>query len=406
MKFYNLFIAVLLMSLSVFADSLDCEGEDCEVQTCNAEIDTEYYCALSAQLGNYCENYVVVMETRADARILVKAKIVDSCVDCPTYHVDLSEKAFTTLTDGGEGQSDIIWGIYSSEGDLVRGPFYNVVDDVANSYELSNSSFIAAFKVLAGRIAANNISYGTFNITRGKNTVIRKVEEQPTQAPEAEPEAEQEAEQEDEPENQPEEEQQIEAEIELDENEEQEIADDATKEIPLSEVQNADQTDVQADNDINFDGENPDTISYDIKSSDDINTPKGNDGNYENAVILNESSSSVPVEDFRQPDVAENDDSQTGSGAAVSVLAISCVGAGAGLLFLKKKNPTKYDELKKKFPEAFSNVKRRASGAKNSKTNANQTLPTTNNYMPADTIEEDEVPRITVYDNQDPYHRN
>jgi len=352
MKFFDLFIAVLLLSLSVFAQDED--------QTCNATIDTEYYCALSSKIGNYCDNYVVVMETRADAKILVKAKVVDSCSSCSTYRVNLSKQAYTTLTEESEGKSDIIWAIYSKEGDLVRGPFYNAVDEVAQSYNLSNNSFIAAFKVLAGRIAANDISYGTFNITRGKNTVIRKTEEEATQAPEQ--------------------------------------GDDESKEVPIEDLKTEVDADVPADDIeiVDFDGENQDTITYDVNTGSDINTPKNKIVNAEDAVIV-DSSSGAPV-------ASEIAGSQGNSGATLGVVtALSCLGAGGfGLLFLKKKNPSKYDELKKKFPEAFSSLKRSTS----KKSKGGVTLPTTNDYMPNDTIEEEEIPRITVYDNEDPYHRN
>jgi len=310
------------------------------------------------------------METRANAKILVKAKVVDSCSSCSTYRVNLSKQAFATLTEDSEGNSDIIWGIYSKEGDLLRGPFYNAVDEVAQSYNLSNNSFIAAFKVLAGRIAANDISYGTFNITRGQNTIIRKTEEA-TQAPE-----------------------------EVDEQGDDEQVDDENKEIPISDLQTQVDEDVPADGEtINYDGENQDTITYDENTGSDMNTPKNKiiDGN--EAVIVDSSST-----DQVQPALEEVDDTQGNTGATVGVVtALSCLGAGGvGLLFLKKKNPTKYDELKKKFPEAFSTLKRSAS----KKSNGSVTLPTTNNYMPTDTIEEDEIPRITVYDSEDPYHRN
>ncbi|ORX46418.1 hypothetical protein BCR36DRAFT_585237 [Piromyces finnis] len=381
MKFFNLFIAVLLLSLSVFADSLDCEGDDCQVQTCNVDIDTEYYCAISSEIGSYCNNYVVVMETKANAKVLVKAKIVDYCKSCTTYHVSLSRKAYTTLTEDSEGRSDIIWGIYSESGNLVKGPFYNNVDAIAESYNLSNNSFIAAFKVLAGRIAANNSSYGTFNVTRGKNTFIKKTSTdaaQPTTAPE-----------------------------ETNNNDNQNTNNEESIEVPISQVQSQEgEVDMDTKN-LEFDGESPDTITYGTDAGSDFGSPKSNNANYDETIVLNQPS--TEGENVAQANLVEGDDSSS-SGAALSVLAISCIGAGgAGLLLLKKKNPTKYDELKKKFPEAFNSVKRRASSiGRSKKSNENQsvTLPTTNNYMQTTTIEEDEIPRIPVYDNQDPLHRN
>ncbi|OUM64884.1 hypothetical protein PIROE2DRAFT_20418 [Piromyces sp. E2] len=353
MKFFNLFISVLLLSVGIFAQD----------QTCQAEIDTEYYCALSTQLGSFCENYVVVMETRANAKNLVRVKVVDSCVDCPTYHVDLSKKAYTTLAEESSGQSDIIWGIYSDSGELIRGPFYNDVTEIAESYGLSENSFIAAFKVLAGRIAANGSSSGTFNITRGPNTIIKKTtvtNSQPTQGTEGE----------------------------------------QNNEVPLTEISASPENQVEGEAQ-NFDVENNDTINYDANAGSDMGK-LNNDNDYSEPIVINQSPDSVPVN--------ETDDSKSGSSTVGAIAALSCFGAsGVGLVFLKKKNPSKYDELKKKFPEAFSNVKRRASNLRRSKSNGNEakvTLPTTNNYMPTDNIEDEEVPRITVYDAQDPLHRN
>jgi len=363
MKFFNLFIAVLLFSVCAFAQ---------ENPTCEAPIDTDFYCALSTELGTFCEDYVVVMETRANAKTLVRAKIVDSCTDCSTYHVDLSKEAFTTLTEGSEGQSDIIWAIFSADGELKRGPFYNVVDEVAESYGLTENSFVAAFKVLASRIAANGSSSGSFNVTRGQNTIIRKTA---TAEPEATP-----------------------------------AVDGETVEVPISDIKAPVSEEVQADGEnAELDGGNDDTIVYDENTGADVNAPKNNNQDYDDVIVMHHLKSSS-VEDYREADGLETDDTQSGS--PVGALAVlSCLGAsGVGLVFLKKKNPTKYDELKKKFPEAFSSVKRRASELRRSVSNGKQskvTLPSnTNNYMPADNIEDEEIPRITVYDNQDSAKRN
>lgn len=348
MKFFNLFITVLLFSVCAFAQ---------ESLACQAPIDTEYYCALSSELGSFCEDYIVVMETRANAKNLVRAKVVDSCSNCSTYHVDLSKEAFTTLTEGTEGQSDIIWAIFSADGELKRGPFYNVINEVAESYGLTENSFVAAFKVLASRIAANGSTSGTFNITRGKNTVVRKTKDQS--------------------------------------NAEGEAVEFAIDDLESNE----------------FDANNNDSIIYDSNTGSDINKPKNNNQNYDDVIVMNHlKSSSAPVEDYREADGLETDDSQSAGSAVGVAAALSCLGAsGIGLIFLKKKNPTKYEELKKKFPEAFTSVKRRASELRRSVSNGKKnkdTLPTnTNDYMPANNIEEEEVPRIAVYDNQDSSNR-
>jgi len=79
---------------------------------------------------------------------------------------------------------------------------------------------------------------------------------------------------------------------------------------------------------------------------------------------------------------------------------------------MKKKNPNRYEDLKKSFPDAFTHVKsgitRRATSVKNgikrsvSKMRGrepNTSLPSHDTYMPADTIGEDGLPRISLYDN-------
>jgi len=271
--------------------------------------------------------------------------------------------------------SDIIWAIFSSDGELKRGPFYNDIVEVAESYGLSENSFLAAFKVLAGKIAGNGSSSGTFNITRGKNTIIRNTDVEEETQPIIE-----------------------ELEEQLNEGEE------GVVEVPISDLKNQVE-DVQADGETqNFDNGNDDTIVYDTQTGSDINEPKNNDQDYDNVIVMHHlQAGTAPV--------TESDDTESAGSAVGVVAALSCLGAsGVGLVFLKKKNPTKYEELKKKFPEAFTSVKRRASDLRRSVSNGKQnkvTLPTTTtNYMPADNIEDEEIPRITVYDNQDPKHQN
>lgn len=55
----------------------------------------------------------------------------------------------------------------------------------------------------------------------------------------------------------------------------------------------------------------------------------------------------------------KNDEKSNYTVGVITAVGGSVLGAaGVGLLFMKKRNPTQYEDLKQKFPEAFSNVKR------------------------------------------------
>jgi len=432
MLFYNIFISFLLLSASVFASNkmtyFGCPDE-CEAQanpSCGVKIDTDYFCALSSSFGNYCGNYVVVMETRAKAKYLVRAKVVDSCTSCPTYHVDLSKKAFTSLTAASVGKSDIIWAVYSGSGELIRGPFYNTVSEVASSYGLSNSSFVAAFKVVAQKIAANGAATGIFSVSRGENTSVKKTSVLVTKKKvitddlkvakttsarkkvittiikktKAQTEAPSRTASSSEPT----------ADTNNDANEEVSVS-DITSNTPTEE--NNEQQNNDEDQGNGYDGATPDTITYDDQISSNINPPKQNTDLYNDPVVVNNIDSG---DNDRGAAVNENEDGGNHTGATVGVITAvcgTCVGAGGiGLFLMKKRNPSKYDELKKKFPDAFGQVKSRTSTIRKnisrslSKINNNKS-PSKKQYMPTSTIEDDEEPpRIAIYDNENPIQHN
>jgi len=444
-------ISVLLLTVTVFASNkmtfYGCPDE-CETQknpSCGKEIDTEYFAALSTKMGkDYCDKYVVVMETKADAKKLVRAKIVDSCSDCPTYHVDLSKKAFTTLTDESVGKSEIIWGIYDRSGSLIKGPYYNSVSKVASSYNLSSSSFISAFKVAARKIASNGSSSGVFSISResggndnentNKKTTSRKVITTSKKVTSVT--------------------------TRISTTTVQKVTTTTTNEkkvittiIYKKPTTSTTKTTAPSPSNTSGNNDNNDNSSKDNStgsdSSDNITPPvnehipdivdndKSNDTNNDlptenttpsdSPVIINENNtpsespdiinqqpvSSDPIVDSNNREVPidneiyEEEGGNTGATVGV-ITALTCLGAGgAGLAFMKKKNPNKYEELKKSFPEAFTHVK---NGLKRSVTkmrgghNNNVTLPSHNTYMPTDTIDDDGYPRIPVYDNQ-PSHQ-
>jgi len=402
MLFNKILISVLLLTVSVLASNkmtfYGCPDE-CEAQerpSCGKEIDTEFFAALSTKIGNFCDKYVVVMETKSNADKLVRAKIVDSCSSCPTYHVDLSKKAFTTLTSATVGKSEIIWGIYDRSGSLVKGPYYNSVSKVASSYGLSSSSFISAFKVAAGKLASNGSSSGIFSISRGgegsgsndngktKNTTTKKIISVTTRITTTS----------------------VQQKTTVTNNENKAGATNADQK-PTATTNKDDNNSSSSNN-----GQNQDTIVYDETVGSDIYSQSHNIIPSKSPVIYKPTSvSSGPNEIPIESEIYEEGGN---TGATVGVItAVTCIGAGGvGLLFMKKKNPNKYEELKKSFPEAFTHVKsgitRRASSVKNGLKRSvtkmrgrqtNTTLPSHDTYMPADTIGEDGLPRISLYDN-------
>jgi len=91
----------------------------------------------------------------------------------------------------------------------------------------------------------------------------------------------------------------------------------------------------------------------------------------------------------------DNKDNENKLGTTIGILAVSggAIGAaGAGLFLLKKKNPSTYEGLKQKFPDAFATVKRSLSR----KSNYDRSLPRVNNY---ERNEEN-----TRFINKDSYH--
>jgi len=430
MLIYNIFISVLLLSASVLASNkmtfYGCP-EECEKQedpSCGGEIDTDYFCALSTKLGkSYCDNYVVVMETRAKAKKIVKAKIVDSCSSCPTYHVDLSKVAFTTLTDATVGVSEIIWGIYNKAGDLITGPYYNSLSEISSSYDLSENSFIAAFKVAAGKLVASGSNSGDFKVTRGENTsikkttttttkktttttttrttstaqrkvittVIKKTKTQsvvPTQVSN-----------DDVPSNSDQ------TSSSSTENNTSSSSDNTNDAVPVSEIVSSkdNENDSEIQN-VQIDSATPDTIVYDIDDASNISAPKQNTESYENPGVINTANLS-PSDNSRSPAITEDEDTGNNNGVTAGLITAVCgtcafAGGGVGLFLMKKNNPKKFNELKRRTTTIKANISRSLSKIGGSNKTKNQ-------YMPANTIENDEeMARIPIYDNQNPAYHN
>jgi len=124
------------------------------------------FAALSTKLphyDDYCGHYAVYLRVDGGSVKLGRATVVDSCSSCSKYHLDLSKKAFTKLTDEHKGTSKVIWGIYSKKGEKLAGPFYNSVSSAAEKFKMSSDSFIASFNANAKKLASSGSSTLTFS---------------------------------------------------------------------------------------------------------------------------------------------------------------------------------------------------------------------------------------------------
>jgi len=418
---YNILISFLLFTATVFcSNKMTFYGcpEECHTQenpSCGNGINTDYFAALSTSIGDFCDKYVVVMETKSNAKKLVRAKVVDTCSSCPTYHVDLSKKAFTTLTEAKVGKSEIIWGIYDGSGKLVKGPFYNSVNNVASSYGLSSSSFVSAFKIAAGKLASNGSSSGNFSISREsadsgnteetKKTTSKKVISVTTKITTTAVEKKT----------------KVITTVIVKKPASTPAPSDNTQEVPANNNtaapsnnnnndNNNQSTPTNTDNSATaLDGGNNDSVVVDANAGSNVGSPTVNNSPSKSPIVINSSDNADNNSD--EVHIGEIDEDREGggnTGATVGVLtAITCIGAGgAGLMFMKKRNPNKYDELKKRFPEALSrsattvkNGLKRSVTKMRGRSSDNVTLPSHNTYMPADTIGDDGLPRISLYDN-------
>jgi len=260
---------------------------------------TQYFAALSTDFNyrKYCGDYVVLMLTNG-SKNMVKAEIVDSCGSCEKYHVDLSNLAFSALeTDKHKGVGNIIWAIYSSSGKRLDGPYENNARNAAKKHKLPTSrSFIDAFDINAKKLASSSHN------TRKFDSSLGFAEKKPTTTTKA--------------------------------------AITTTKAaLEVTEVASLNTTTEQIPENKTLPNVNPIPVPKPEKSEEGIEiheaVKEGNEGE-----IKNDEKSNYTV-------------------GVITAVGGSVLGAaGVGLLFMKKKNPTQYEDLKQKFPEAFSNVKR------------------------------------------------
>jgi len=125
---------------------------------------TRYFCALSTHLDHYkdyCGKRVVLMLTDG-SKNMINVQVVDSCSSCPQYHVDLSSYSFETLLPLRKGEADCIWGVFDDDGTKLAGPIYKSVSKAAEHFGMSGDSFVDAFIANAKKMARSGSHVGTF----------------------------------------------------------------------------------------------------------------------------------------------------------------------------------------------------------------------------------------------------
>jgi len=329
MKFFNLILLFACLLSFVFADAENYEityygcPDECETQegpACDEHMELgkhDYFAALSTEyeFEQYCKKYVVVMLTNGKPK-MIKAKIVDSCGDCSKYHVDLSESAFTALTKKSDGVANIVWGVFSSDGKHLAGPYENKAKQAAEKFKMSKDSFIDAFIENGKKLAASSSHERNFDASSSshKTTTTTKTITTTT----------------------------------------------TTTTVTATDV-------------------NATTAIPEQTTSVVVETPKTTPEQPQNEVIK---------EAINEGEGNTDEEKTDYTAGIIGGIGGTLTATGIGLLFLKKKNPSKYEDLKQKFPETFTTVKRGISrGATQlkrkmtKKTPKQPTLPTNNQYV-------------------------
>ncbi|ORX81967.1 hypothetical protein BCR32DRAFT_292939 [Anaeromyces robustus] len=362
--------------------------------------DTDYYAAVGTLYDSkLCGSYAVVMGVERDSKHdgkydgkMVKVKIMDSCRECKDSHIDLSRDAFAYIRDHNKGELKIIWLAATSDGDVKRDVIYpsEVTEEFAKKvYGMSKSQFVSAFKKQALRMIKNGEKTGRFNksdapatttTTRKTTTTTTATSTKQVVPTNSLP-----------------------------------INSLPAKTVPTTaSVQSAVATEVV---------DAPVTGISDII----IQTGQTNDTTVpDEAPIVGKTKTVDPNktdltdEDIKIIESQFKDKEDEPGSYTVGVLSagLGVTGAaGIGLLYLKKKSPSKYDELKEKFPEAFNNVKRSVSRSATSirrgltRTKSKSNTRTNNkvsrhgdhsqeNYreLPQHMFGKDGIPRYTLYD--------
>jgi len=300
---------------------------------------TPLYAAVSTSYKRtICENYAVVMGVSTDGSSnvgkMVKVQIVDSCHECERSHIDVSEEAFEYVGKKGAGHFTIIWVAADKNGNVNRDVIYpssQTEKFAKEKFGLSKDRFVSMFKKQALDMIKKDIRHASFNkedaprttTTRKTTTTTRKTTTtttttmKTTQAPTT--------------------------------TQSPTVAEDPTV-TETTAVVTAVETAPAAigEVDIVLEESNEKTIPKDAPI---VGKSKKLDPNQ-----VDYTPEEIKILESQFPD-KENKGGSYKIGILTGSTFIGCA-AGIGLLYLKKKNPNKYEELKQKFPEAFTTLKR------------------------------------------------
>jgi len=259
---------------------------------------------------------------------IAKATVVDSCGSCARYHLDLSEVAFKEIREKSKGTGKIIWGIYSKSGSRLAGPFYNSVEGSAKKLGMSSDAFISAFDGNAKKLASSSSSSGSFNSSSSgsveKKSTSKKIVSttssritSKTLAPILTTKA------------------LIPSAVPVKTLPNNTLP---AKDLPVGVSKNV-------------------TASVNPVVVPGVKVPVTSAGKAPQQTQSVKTIEKVISEDKKEKE--EDDENSTGTTIGLLAIGGGVLGAaGVGLLFMKKKNPSTYEEMKQKFPEAFNNVKR------------------------------------------------
>lgn len=306
---------------------------------------TDYYGAVSLYDYDYdlCDSYAVIMGVTLDDNPnvgnMVKVAIIDSCRECAESHIDISKIAFNYIGEKDSGHFQIIWVAATKEGKVTRNVIYpssQTEKFAKKQYGLSKDKFVSMFKEQALKMIKNDSKHGKFDkYAVPKTTTTRKTTTTTTTTKRTTTTT-----------------------TTVKTTSHASHTTHATQEPTVTkttEVTEAAETTavetapaVIGDVDIVLGENNDNTIPEDAPIVGESEALDPNKINYtpEDIKILEE----------HFPDKEEG---VSGNYTVGIFSSLSITGAaGIGLLYLKKKNPSKYDDLKQKFPEAFNTIKR------------------------------------------------
>lgn len=302
-----------------------------------------HFAALSKKLPGYdsfCGHYAVyMMSDGSNVETLSRATVVDSCSSCAKYHLDLSLTAFKEIREKSKGTGKVIWGIYSKSGSRLAGPFYNSVDGSARKLGMSEDTFISSFDANAKNLAASSSSTRRFNSSSSSSDIKKNDSSSSSSSSRTS----------------------------------SRTTSSRTTTRTTTRTYSSSYSVASANsNVISTKTIATKTLPAKILQFGSVSTQSTTTFNPINAlgaatttVAAISQQSQLPqsqsVEQAIKEDKKKEEGEEDGGLGTIGIIAIaggSIGAAGAGLLFMKKKNPRTYESVKQKFPDAFSNVKR------------------------------------------------